>query len=123
MLLDRLDFVQAHGFEVLEFGRNFFRIEAVPDWMEPSEALDFVRELVGALREGRFAGRDERLSHEEFARLASAKAVRLPSRVSEPEMLSLLRELFATRHPLSNPAGRPTFIELGQGELARRFGR
>jgi len=121
MLLDRLEFIQAHGFEVVEFGRNFFRIEAIPDWMEEAAALDFVRELVGALREGRFAGRDAQVSQEEFARLAAARAVRLPARVTEAEMLALLRELFATRAPLSNPAGKPTFVEMSHGELSRRL--
>jgi DNA mismatch repair protein MutL len=121
MLLDRLEFVQAHGFEVVEFGRNFFRLEAIPDWMEPGEALDFVRELVGALREGRFAGRDAQVSQEEFARLAASRAVRLPARVTDAEMIALLRELFATRAPLSSPAGRPTFVEMSHGELSRRL--
>jgi len=121
MLLDRLEFIQAHGFEVVEFGRNFFRIEAIPDWMEHGEALDFVRELVGALREGRFAGRDAQVSQEEFARLAAARAVRLPARVGDAEMLALVRELFATRAPLSSPGGRPTFVEMSHGELSRRL--
>jgi DNA mismatch repair protein MutL len=46
LLLDRLKFINAHGFEVTEFGRNFFRIEAVPDWMEPVDAEPFVRDLL-----------------------------------------------------------------------------
>jgi len=121
LVKDRLGFVQAHGFELVEFGRNFFRIEAVPEWMEPGDALDFIRELAGALRDGRFQGRDERVWHEEYARLASAKAVRLSQRVGEAEMLGLLRDLFQTRAPLTSPQGRATYFELSQGELTRRL--
>jgi DNA mismatch repair protein MutL len=33
----------------------------------------------------------------------------------------LLGQLFATRAPLTSPAGKPTYIELNHGELARRF--
>ena len=121
LIKERLTFVQAHGFELVEFGRNFFRIEAVPDWMEPEDAVDFIRDLAGALRDGRFQGRDERVWHEEYARLASSKAVRLPQRVSEQEMLALVRELFSTRAPLTSAQGRPTYFELSQGELARRL--
>jgi DNA mismatch repair protein MutL len=121
LVKDRLGFVQAHGFELVEFGRNFFRIEAVPDWMEPGDAVDFIRELAGALRDGRFQGRDERVWHEEYARLASAKAVRLSQRAGETEMLGLLRDLFLTRAPLTSPQGRATYFELSQGELARRL--
>ncbi len=121
MLLDRLEFIQAHGFEIVEFGRNFFRIEAVPDWMEPADAETFLRDLLGALRDGRFPGRDARLDHEEFARLAASRALRLPVSASEREMKDLLERLFATASPLTSPAGRPTFIELSHGELNRRF--
>ncbi len=47
LLLDRLVFLNAHGWENGEFGRNFFRIEAVPAWMEPADAEPFLRDLLG----------------------------------------------------------------------------
>ena len=50
LLLDRLTFLQASGFEVAEFGRNFFRVEALPVWMEPADAEPFLRDLLGAFR-------------------------------------------------------------------------
>lgn len=121
MLLDRLKFLQAHGFEVGEFGRNFFRVEAVPAWMEPSDAEPFLRDLLGAFRDGRLPDRDTDLARDELARLASAKAVRLPERANEVELQALVAQLLATRSPLTNPAGRPTYIELNHSELARRF--
>jgi len=37
------------------------------------------------------------------------------------EVRALVADLFATRTPLTSPAGRPTFIELNHSELARRF--
>ena len=121
LLLDKLAFLNAHGFEIVEFGRNFFRIEAVPVWMEPGDAEPFLRDVLGALREGRMQEREVNLAREELARLASAKAVRLPAVVSESEMRALLAQLLATRAPLTSPAGKPTYIELHHGELARRF--
>jgi len=121
LLLDRQAFLREHGFEVAEFGRNFFRIEAVPAWMEPAEAEPFLRDFLGAVREGRLADRNLDLAREELARLAASRAVRLPSVVGPAEMEALVAELFATTSPLTSPAGRPTCIELGHGELARRF--
>ena len=121
LLLDKLAFLNAHGFEIVEFGRNFFRIESVPGWMEPGDAEPFLRDVLGALREGRMQEREVNLAREELARLASAKAVRLPAVVSESEMRALLAQLLATRAPLTSPAGKPTYIELHHGELARRF--
>ena len=123
VLTDNLAFIRAHGIEVVEFGRNFFRIEALPAWMEPGDADSFIRDLVGELREGHMPASDIDLARDEFARLAAAKAIRLPARTDETEAISLVRELFATSSPVSAPGGRPTFVELNHGELARRFQR
>lgn len=121
MLLDRLAFLNEHGFEVSEFGRNFFRIEAVPAWMEPSVAENFMRDFLGLLREGRLPEGNVDLARDELARLAVSKAVRLPGNANETEVRSLLAQLFVTQHPLTSPSGRPTYIELNHSELARRF--
>jgi DNA mismatch repair protein MutL len=123
LLLDRLKFLNAHGFEIAEFGRNFFRVEAVPAWMEPADAEPFLRDLLGAFREGSIPDKNSDLAREELARLAAAKAVRLAETASEAELRALVAQLFATRAPLTSPAGRPTYIELNHAELARRFQR
>jgi DNA mismatch repair protein MutL len=121
LLLDRLPLLHDCGFEVAEFGRNFFRIEAIPAWLEPGGAEPFLRDFLGLVREGRLAEANPDLAREEVARLATAKALRLPENPGEAELQSLAARLFATTHPLTNPAGRPTFIEISHGELARRF--
>lgn len=123
LLLDRLEFLNGHGFEVVEFGRNFFRIESVPAWMEPADAEPFVRELLGALRDGRLQERKIDVAREQLARLAAAKAVRLGDTVNEVQLLALVGQLFACQSPLTSPGGTPTHIELSHGELARRFQR
>jgi DNA mismatch repair protein MutL len=121
MLVDRIAFLGRHAFEVAEFGRNFFRIEAIPAWMEPADAEPFLREFLGACRDGRLPHGELGPAREELARLAVAKAVRLPVATGEAELRGLLAELFATASPLTSPSGRPTYIELNHGELARRF--
>ena len=121
LLIDRLKFLNGHGFELAEFGRNFFRVEGVPAWMEPADAEPFLRDVLGALRDGRLPEGNLALARAELARLAAAKAVRLPGSPGEVELRSLLGELFATPTPLTSPSGRPTFIEINHGELARRF--
>jgi DNA mismatch repair protein MutL len=121
VLTDNLGFLLVHGLEVTEFGRNFFRVEALPAWMEPGEVEAFIRDVVGALREGWIPVNDNGLARDELARLAAEKAVRLPPDSGEKETVALLRELFATSTPVSSPKGRPTFVELNHAELARRF--
>jgi DNA mismatch repair protein MutL len=121
VLSDNLGFLRSHGIEVAEFGRNFFIVEALPDWMEPGAAEAFIRDLVGALRDGRMPGSDLDLARDELARLAASKAVRLEAVIGETEALAVVRELFATSLPISSPSGHPTYVELNHGELARRF--
>jgi DNA mismatch repair protein MutL len=123
LLLDRLKFLHQHGLEVAEFGRNFFRIEAVPVWLEPADAEIFLRDVIGLMREGRLDEKKADLAREELARLAAQKAVRLPLAVSEAEALALVAQLFACAQPHTSPAGRPTQFELSRGELAKRFQR
>jgi DNA mismatch repair protein MutL len=121
LLIDRTKFLGGHGFEIGEFGRNFFRIEAVPTWMEPADAESFVRDLLGAIRDGRLPENNLALAREELARMSAAKAIRLLAAPAEAALRGLVAELFATRTPLTSPSGRPTFIELNHSELARRF--
>lgn len=123
LLLDRLAFLLAHGFEVAEFGRHFFRIEAVPTWLEPEAAAGFLRDVLALAREGRLDERNTRLAEEELARLAAQKAVRLPDTTNEADALALVGQLFVCAQPHTSPAGRPTHFELSRGELARRFQR
>jgi DNA mismatch repair protein MutL len=123
LLLDAQKFLAAHGFEIAEFGRNFFRIECVPDWMRPSDAEGCVRDLLALLREGQLHAREIDLGREELARFAASRGVRLPENVTEIELRGTLADLFACTTPLTGPSGRPTFVEISQGELARRFGK
>jgi len=123
LLLDRLAWLARHGLEVGEFGRNFFRIEAVPDWLEPHDAVGFLRDVLGLVREGRLDERKADLAEEELARLAATKAVRLPAGTTEADALALVSQLFACGQPHTSPGGRPTHFELSRGELARRFQR
>ena len=121
LLLDRQAFLGRHGFEVAEFGRNFFRLESIPAWMEPAAAEPFLRDLLAAFRDGSLPEGSGEIARDELARLAASKAVRLPESAPEGEVRALVAQLFATTSPLTSPSGRPVFVELSLGELARRF--
>jgi DNA mismatch repair protein MutL len=123
LLLDRLKWLGRHGLEVGEFGRNFFRIEAVPVWLEPESAEIFLRDVLALAREGRLDEKNPRLAEEELARLTAQKAIRLPDTTNETDALALVGQLFACSQPHTSPGGRPTHFEMSRGDLARRFQR
>jgi DNA mismatch repair protein MutL len=121
ILADHLEFFDSNGFEIALFGRNFFRIEGVPAWLEQEDVEMFVRDLVGMIRQGRLSGREPNLAGETLARAA---ALRLAGRSSNPDQEAieeLVKALFSCEIPQSSPAGRPTYIELDSSELNRRF--
>ena len=123
LLRDRVEFLLGHGFEIAEFGRHTFRLEGVPAVLEPADAEACLRDLLDAFRDGRSPEREPEVAREQLARLAAARAVRLPSQVAAADMGALVARLFACRAPHTSPGGRSTLVEFGQGELARRFGR
>jgi len=119
MLADQLAFLEKHGLEVSAFGRNFFRIEAAPAWLDPAEAEPFLRDILARLREGQLDPRRPAVAREELARLAAARAVRGGAWADTGAELAA--RLMACDQPLLTPGGRPTLIELSRGELSRRF--
>lgn len=123
MLADRLDFLNANGFEIAVFGRNFFRIEGVPPWLEPGLAEEFVRDLLAVIREKGLPEQQPELARERIALLASRKAIRVSDRVSEEEIVSLAGRLMRCANPLTSPLGRATFFEIGAGEIEKRLQR
>lgn len=122
VLKERLPLLAAAGFDFEEYGRNFWRIQALPAWLEPEDALAFVRDLLAemARREGDF-GRPS-LAYDALAKLAVHKARRKGDSLSDAELMELVQALFRTAQPGTCPRGRRTYVEWTDADLARRFG-
>ncbi len=123
VLEESLEFFERLGFEVAPFGRNFFRIEGTPTWLEDSEAEEFVKETIALLRQGNVAEDKEGVAVEMIAKRAVAKLRRPKEEPSSSEIDSLLDKLFGCDKPLTDPEGRPSLIEISSGEIDKRFQR
>lgn len=123
LLADHLDFLNGSGFDISIFGRNFFRIEAIPPWLEPGLAEAFVRDLLAVARDKGLPTRQPEVARERIALLAARKAIRVSDRVTEEEIVALARHLMKCDNPLTSPLGRATYFELGAGEIDKRFQR
>jgi len=122
VLKERMPLLASAGFDFEEYGRNFWRIQALPAWLEPAEALAFVRDLLAemARREGDF-GRPS-LAYDALAKIAVSKARRKGDSLSEAELMELVQALFRTAQPGACPRGRRTYVEWTDADLTRRFG-
>jgi DNA mismatch repair protein MutL len=122
VLKERLPLLVSAGFDFEEYGRNFWRIQALPAWLEPEDALAFVRDLLAemARREGDF-GRPS-LAYDALAKIAVIKARRKGDTLSDAELMELVQALFRTVQPGTCPRGRRTYVEWTDADLTRRFG-
>jgi DNA mismatch repair protein MutL len=122
VLKERMGLLQNAGFDFEEYGRNFWRVGALPVWLDPADALGFLRDLLAemARREGDF-GRPA-LAYDALARMAVNKARRKGDALADGELLELVQALFRTAQPGTDPKGRRTFVEWTDADLGRRFG-
>jgi len=122
VLKERMPLLVSAGFDFEEYGRNFWRIQALPAWLEPEDALAFVRDLLTemARREGDF-GRPS-LAYDALAKIAVIKARRKGDSLSDAELMELVQALFRTVQPGTCPRGRRTYVEWTDADLTRRFG-
>ena len=120
---NHLDFFGDNGFTIELFGRNFYRVEALPDWLDPGLGEDFIRDLITRIHERGLRPDKPDLAHEEIARLASVQASRKSPDQSESEMNRIAQKLAACKNPLNDPRGRPTYIEISRTDLDKKFFR
>jgi DNA mismatch repair protein MutL len=110
------------GFELEEFGRNFYRLEGCPTWLDPGEAAHFIRDFIDLVREGR--GGDK---FESWVRQALEKSANYTREekddFSDDEILRLTKQLLACRNPYVCPKGRPTYFEIPKRDFENRFKR
>lgn len=122
-LLKHLELINGQGFHIEEFGRHFFRIEAVPAWLAPKQAEPFVRDMVDMLRQRGGSRKQSELVWEAVAKLAVEGSYRRSDMMSDAAVQQLAEALLACETPHTSPFGKPTFSEISWSEWERRFGK
>lgn len=121
-LQKHLDLINQQGFRIEEFGRNFYRIEALPAWLEPEQAETFVRDMIDLLRQRGGSRKQSELIWESVAKLAAEGSYRSSDSMSEAAVQQLAEALLQCETPHTSPTGKPTFSEISWSEWERRFG-
>lgn len=124
-LAENLEYLNANGFQVEPFGRHYFRVLALPPWLEPGDGEGFLRDLVDAVRQRglKLDLEQPELAHQALARMAVDRGRGPRTRFDEAHAsLQLAESLLQCRDPLTDPSGRATMVELARSELERRFG-
>jgi len=121
-LKGQLNLLNTQGFEIEEFGRNFYRICAVPSWLNESQAEIFIRDLLDLVRQRGDLRKPSELAWQAIAKLAVQGSYQSSDAISEISMQQLARDLFSCEKPHTSPFGKPTFSEISWNEWERRFG-
>jgi DNA mismatch repair protein MutL len=122
-LKDNLDYLNTLGFDLELFGQNSYILRAVPVISAKVAArqllLDILSDIQAAGKSVQIEIRQENIRKY----IACHSAIKAGDKLNQTEMDRLIRDLFATRNPLTCPHGRPTMVRLTEAELAKRFGR
>ena len=125
-LEENLEFLNHNGFEIEPFGRDFYRVLALPPWLDPGEGENYLRDLIDQIRQRawKLDQEEPELAHQALARLATQRRGSKNSGENSPaDFLQLAESLLQCQDPYTDPGGRATFVELSRGELDRRLGR
>lgn len=118
-----LNDLSTHGFTIESFGKNYFRILGIPDWLKIENAEQFIKDLIDQLRtRGAFSKNpNQEISWENIAQVAIQNY-----HFNKPDQNSMTLEhlpdlLFKCTDPLVNPLGKSIFLELDWNEIEKRI--
>ena len=125
----RLPELARAGCEREPFGGDSYMVRSVPAAVAQKRlkaqgtAEEVLREIVEEMVE-KSVSRRLLLPAEEVLITASCKmAVKAGDPLSFDEMQALVDDLFRCENPYTCPHGRPILLEMGNGEIDRKFGR
>jgi len=122
LLTELLPDFDMRGFDIKPFGRNTVVIEGVPPDAHTGSEGKIVEEMLALYTE--YRQNDPTHVRDNLAKSYSCKsAIKAGDPLNEPEMRSLIDQLFATSMPYVCPHGRPIVLRISIEELDRRFGR
>lgn len=110
------------GFALEEFGRNFYRLEGCPSWIDPEHAIVYLRDFLDIAKEN---GGD--LKVESFTRQALQRQANYAKETKadffESEIIDLVDQLLRCRNPYVCPQGKPVYFEIPTRDFETRFKR
>ena len=117
-----IESLKAIGFMVEEFGRNFYRLESCPKWLDPGLASKFIKDFIDIAREEGGSIKTEHFAKEALV-LQSTRNSGTKDHYSDQEIIELVEKLLKCRNPYVCPKGRPTHFEIPKREFENRLKR
>lgn len=112
---------QMLGFELQRLGPESLAIRQIPSLLKQAEATRLVQDVLADLLEYGTSDRIQAHLNELLGTMACHGAVRANRRLTLPEMNGLLRDMEQTERSGQCNHGRPTWTQMGMGELDKLF--
>ena len=110
------------GFKIEEFGRDTFKVDAVPQLLGGLSPADMLATIARDLSEGG-ARRGERWREELIAKSIARSYAGMSVALDEKGATRLVEELASCRMPYVCPRGKPIMIFTSTRELDRKFAK
>ncbi len=114
--------IRSMGFRIEEFGRDTFKVDAVPQLIGSLSPSDILSTIARDLSEGG-SRRGERWREELIAKSIARSFAGMSITLDEKGAMKLVEELAACRMPYVCPRGKPIMIFTSTRELDRKFAK
>ncbi len=121
-LSDNIHELEVLGFEIESFGENCFKVTAVPYMLAEMNLKLFFDDVFADIGAYKIKAYNETIK-DKFASLACKSAVKAGDKLSDNEIMFLLKEFGAKGTKLLCPHGRPIVVEVSKNEIEKWFKR
>lgn len=111
------------GIELVQFGPGTVAVQAFPALLEKADPASVVRDIMDRLADMPNDSAAEQVLEEVVASMACKAAVKAGDKLSEQEMVDLLRQGDLAELASNCPHGRPTILKMSLAELDKQFKR
>ena len=115
--------LQKMGIGIEPFGAQTFKIDSLPTFLNASDPVAFMRDVIDGLRSASNSSSAMRLGEDMIAKTVCRHAVKANDPLRYPEIERLVGDLLECELPYCCPHGRPTMIQISHLELEKKFGR
>jgi DNA mismatch repair protein MutL len=121
-VLEYYDLFMNIGYDIVEFGGNEFKINAVPSNLYGISEKALFMEFVSSLMENTgYVSND--IFIRKLSTMACKSAIKGNTHITYQEADNLVKQLFELENPYTCPHGRPTIISMTEAEIEKKFRR
>ncbi len=115
--------LEAAGFVIEEFGRDTWKVDAVPDLISGLSTADLLASIATDIAEAGAKRGSARWRDELIAKGIARSFAGASPKLTTESAVQLVTELAATKMPYICPRGKPVMVFKSYRELSRNFGR